>query len=148
MVQHFPNISDFLNTNSSAVFQLLLATMNVVVYLFLFSFFASLIAIDTPCKLARIADLLDCSDRALRHVPENRNRYQRVCVLDMRYNSISSVSEKRLIQEYPSLQLVDVRANPRVCDGIMVSTVTALRLHLAHRLHLVHRLHLAHRLHL
>ena len=97
--------------------------MNVVIYLFLFAFS---VADDTPCKLVRLADLLDCSDQALRRVPENRGRYQRVHVLDMRYNNISSVSEKWLVQEYPNLKLVDARANPHVCDGILVTTIAVI----------------------
>ena len=96
------------------------ATMNGIIVFLLVTAFA--VSTAKRCKPVKLAGLLDCTDRSLLRVP--KNRYKGVIyVLDMRRNSLSSVNEKWLLQQYPRLRLIDLRENPRICGRINLSIV-------------------------
>ena len=74
-----------------------------------------------PCKLIKIARLLDCIDRGLTEVPFYKNGTI-VRVLDLRKKNLSKIDENILVT-YPNLALVDVRQNPKICGNINVENV-------------------------
>ena len=94
--------------------------MTVLYHLIVLSFFVSFVNCSerkTSCMYVNVAMVLDCSDLGLDYIPSG---YKNVCVLDMRRNNISSVSEGTLLGLYPN---IDLRENPINCRKAIFSKI-------------------------
>ena len=74
--------------------------------------------IGNKCLCVEQIRIIDCSKAGLEYTPQTKETMLNYTTLTLRYNRLVEVNFTLIMEQFPSLRIVDLRNNPIDCEGV------------------------------